>query len=372
MPPKPHSSPNLILTGLTTKKHLSIFIPFTISKESLTGADIVLVTLQAQGGETGVGEASPFPSLTGDTVLVAYETIKTYLPELYQKSTEAALDFLKTRRDIIRSQSVTAFTALEMAVWDLHGKLTGQSLSSIWGNANLPGIETDITMPIMPSSAVGEFWQLFAKYNFPIVKVKVSGHVDEDIAMIEALKKITPSSTKFTLDGNQAYQVETAAKLVQALDKIKVHPLFFEQPLAEDDWSGHKTLSSKIAIPICLDETVKTVADAQRVVREQTASMINLKIMKSGISETLGIIDVAVKNGIKLMIGGMFETEIAMGTSLQMACGTGKISFVDLDTPFFMTERITKNSAWHESNAYLRLPPGFGHGMIIEKLVVPL
>lgn len=355
----------LIQSGFARKKHIPIHIPFTISKESLTGADIVFVTLQSEDGKTGLGEAAPFPSLTGDTIQEAHDTIESTLPEIMQKTTSEALNFLKKQRQDIRSRSTTAFTALEMAIWDLHGKVVSQSLATLWGNANLTGVETDITMPIMPVGAVAEFWQIFSKYKFPIIKIKVSGHIDADVSMIMALKDIVPSTTRFTLDGNQSYAVDTAIRLVHELKKNHILPIFFEQPLAEDDWLGHKNLSEKMPFPVCLDETVKTADDAKRVVRERTASMINLKLMKSGIAETLEIIEIAAKNNIQLMIGGMLETEIAMGTSLQMACGTGKITYADLDTPFFMKERVAQNSAWHQTHAFLKNPSGYGHGMVI-------
>ena len=104
-------------------------------------------------------------------------------------------------------------------------------------------------------------------------------------------------------------------------------------------------------------------ANAIRAVRDKTARIINLKIMKSGVREAQRIWSVARGGGVSLMIGGMLESEVAMGTSLQLAAGAGGIEFFDLDTPFFLQERTTKQSPWHAQSATLVTPFTLGHGM---------
>jgi L-alanine-DL-glutamate epimerase-like enolase superfamily enzyme len=185
--------------------------------------------------------------------------------------------------------------------------------------------------------------------------------------MIHAMLKLLPRASQFTLDGNQGYRLDNAKALVAALAQHEVRPLFFEQPLPADDWDGLKHLEDATGIPVCLDETVVTPEDAVRVVRDRTASMINLKIMKSGIEETMRIISIARSSGIALMIGGMLESEIAMGASLQLACGVGGIQHFDLDTPFFFKELVTKDSPWHRGSAELVRPGRPGLGLELTK-----
>jgi L-alanine-DL-glutamate epimerase-like enolase superfamily enzyme len=94
--------------------------------------------------------------------------------------------------------------------------------------------------------------------------------------------------------------------------------------------------------------------------------------MKSGISETLAIIDIAQGAGLSLMIGGMLETEVAMGVSLQLACGTGAVTYVDLDTPFFMTSQSTEANPWAARSARLLCPQEPGHSLrLLHSVVQP-
>jgi L-alanine-DL-glutamate epimerase-like enolase superfamily enzyme len=249
-----------------------------------------------------------------------------------------------------------------MALWDLYAKQLGVPLSAIWGGRMFEQVTSDITLPIMKSSVVPDFWQLYSDHGFEVIKIKVSGQLDDDLDMIHAIAKVAPRSTQYTLDGNQGYRLDTAKTLLNKLSTHHFRPLFFEQPLPADDWTGLKALEDSTGVPICLDETVIAPEHAIRVVRDKTASMINLKIMKSGIEETARIISIARSAGLALMIGGMFESEIAMGASLQLACGYGGIQHFDLDTPFFLKKLVCKQSPWHAGSAKLIRPslPGIG------------
>lgn len=345
---------------------IPIHVPFTISRESLPRAEIALVELQNAAGLRGLGECAPFPSLTHDTIAQASRLALGLLDEIRAASSREALLRLEALREEVVKQSITAFVGVEMALWDLLAREEGRSLAELWGTSQQRSLSTDITLPIMEPTAVPKFWELFASHRFPIVKVKVSGHVERDVELIEALRRLLPAGVELTLDGNQGYRVQEAIRLVHELGLRDCRPLFFEQPLPEDDEKGLESLSARLPIPVCVDETVRSLADAQRVIQKKLAHMINVKIMKSGIKEALAIIECARQAKIPLMIGGMLESEVATGVSLQMACGTGAIAFADLDTPFFFTERVTLASPWHRTDARLELPLGAGHGLEAE------
>lgn len=351
--------------GETTARQFEadIHVPFAISSETLNHASFVIVEIFDENGLCGIGEASPFPTLTGDNVDGVLPTVREILDQLIEMTALSGLRYLRGIREETFLTSPSAYVGVETALWDLYAKQLGVPLAALWGGRMLEKVVSDITLPIMPAHSVGDFWSLYENHGFEVVKIKVSGNVSEDLDMIHAMLKLLPRSSQFTLDGNQGYRLDNAKSLIAALSGHEVRPLFFEQPLAADDWDGLKHLEESTGIPVCLDETVITPEDAIRVVRDRTASMINLKIMKSGIEETMRIISIAKSAGIALMIGGMLESEIAMGTSLQLACGVGSIQHFDLDTPFFFKTLITKDSPWHRGRAELMRPSGPGIGL---------
>ena len=344
-----------------------IHVPFAISSETLDQMNFSLIQITDDNGLTGIGEASPFPTLTGDNINGVLPVAEEILDHSKEMNALAALRYLRTIREETFMSSPSAYVGVEMALWDLYGKQLGVSLAGIWGGRMFDKVTTDITMPIMAPNMVADFWALYKDHAFEVIKIKVSGHVSDDVDMIEALFKVVSRSTQVTLDGNQGYRLDNAKSLLSRLGELGTTPLFFEQPLPADDWEGLKALQDSTGIPVCLDETIMTPEDAIRVVREKTASMINLKIMKSGIEETSRIIAIARSAGIALMIGGMLESEIAMGCSLQLACGFGGIQHFDLDTPFFLKKFVCEDSPWHANSARLVRPAGAGLGLSLAK-----
>ena len=342
---------------------VAVETPFAIARETLQTAELALVTCIDAKGCRGVGECAPFPSLTHDTAASAVVIARELIHELVGCDVPEAFRRLRERRAEVTRLSITAFVGVETDIWDLFARQLGVPLAALWGGRMLEAIETDITLPIMPAAGVAAFWERFQGYGFNTVKIKVGGQVDEDLARILAIKKLVSPQVMLTLDGNQGYDVTRAKRLATECLRHGVRPLFFEQPLPENSWKAHAELAADLPFPICLDETVRTTADALRVARERTAQIVNIKIMKSGIEEALRIIHICEAAGIQLMIGGMLESEFAMGTSLQLAAGTGAFRYVDLDTPFFFCDRLSVDSPWHTPSACLNVPQSPGHGM---------
>jgi L-alanine-DL-glutamate epimerase-like enolase superfamily enzyme len=344
----------------------TLHLPFHISQGSVEQLENVLLVLQDAEGKESLGEAAPFPVLTGDTQQTALVACRQLLGELVGMTPEAALLRLYDTLWPAFGKTPTALAGVEIALWDLHAQQQGVPLAKLWGSASWEGAETDITLPCLSAAEVTTFHRHFAPYEFPFFKVKVGGGaVADDVARVMALRSCVGPGLRLSLDGNQGLTESQAETLIATLAGYDIQPLFFEQPLAAEDLRGMARLGARLPIPICADESVCSVADVQRVIELGAARMVNLKFMKSGVRESLRMAELAARSHLSLMIGGMVESEIAMTASLHAVCGTGLISVCDLDTPFFLTERFTHHSPYHGHSAKLKLPTGNGLGLTI-------
>jgi len=334
----------------------------------VTQLENVLIVLRDAEGTRAVGEAAPFPVLTGDTQQTALPACRQLTAELVGMTPAAALTKLHDELWPAFRRTPTALAGVEIALWDLHARQLGIPLAQLWGRAAWAHAETDITLPRLEASEVGTFYHHFAAYRFPFFKVKVGGgSVSDDLARVMALKECAGLHLRLSLDGNQGLTEAASLQLVEQLAHHQIVPLFFEQPLPADDLHGMARLSERLPIPVCADESVRSVHDAVRVLELSAARMVNLKFMKSGVRESLLIAELLRRHRIPLMIGGMVESELAMTASLHAVCGTGLISVCDLDTPFFLTERFTCDSPYHAQTAQLRLPGGTGLGLTLTE-----
>lgn len=348
---------------LSTTLHL----PFHISQGSVELLENVLIVLRDAAGTVGIGEAAPFPVLTHDTQQTVLPACRAICDALCGLTPAAALDRLVRELWPSFSQTPTALAGVELALWDLHAKQLGLPLAALWGRAFWSQAETDVTLPRLQASEVPLFFAQFSDHGFPFYKVKVGGgSVDEDVARVLALRDVAGPNLRISLDGNQGLSERSTIELCETLLRHQIVPLFFEQPLLADDLHGMARLARKLPIPICADESVQTVDDAIEVLRLSAAGMVNLKFMKSGVSQALLIAELCRRKNVPLMIGGMVESEIAMTAALHAVCGTGLISVCDLDTPFFLTSRFTKQSPYHGRSAVLQLPDGNGLGLTLS------
>jgi L-alanine-DL-glutamate epimerase-like enolase superfamily enzyme len=136
--------------------------------------------------------------------------------------------------------------------------------------------------------------------------------------------------------------------------------VLLEQPVVREDLDSMAAIRRETGIPVAADESVRSLADAQAVVAQGAADYINIKIMKTGVIEAVEIASFTKASGLKLMIGGMLETRIAMGCSFSLVLGLGGFDVLDLDTPLLLAgDPVTGGYRYEDS----RLQPWSGPGL---------
>jgi len=345
-------------------QRLPIHVPFAISKGSNSSSESIFIGVLLDGGTKhfGIGEAAPFGVLTGenfdDCIRVASEIQRAIDGFSFADS----LRFLQGEKDQLFKCHRSVYVGFEMALLDLGTKCLGWPLRRLFGGADVRTTVADITLPVMKTNEIGGFWNVFSPWGFQFLKIKTSGNVawDEEF-ILEALHVVRPRS--FSLDGNQAYRYDDAVFLIKRLAARGLLPEFFEQPLAKQNLSDNRLIEEQTGVPVCLDESAETAADIEDIISSRHAKMINVKIMKSSIAEAARIVELAHRGGLRIMIGGMLETEIAMTCSLHLLAGSGSITYCDLDTPCFFKDRVSEDSPYHAQTALLRCPQTSGIGV---------
>jgi L-alanine-DL-glutamate epimerase-like enolase superfamily enzyme len=173
--------------------------------------------------------------------------------------------------------------------------------------------------------------------GFRVFKLKVGTDVDADVARVARLAQRF-ADVAFVLDANQGFDRAQARAFLRGVARLPGRVRMFEQPLARDDLEGMAMLRREGVAPIAADESVFTLADAKRVIALRAADCVNLKIMKSGLAETIAVAREVRAAGLDLMIGGMMETRLAMSFSYALVLGLGGIGHLDLDTPLLMAD----------------------------------
>ena len=256
----------------------------------------------------------------------------------------------------------TAKNAVDIAVHDLLGKAWGLHVIQMLGGrfADLP---TSLTIGLVPvEESLRQLAELQAE-KCRIIKVKVGGKVEEDIARVRAVAERLRGE-RFYVDANQGYSLRDATRLAAVLAECGA--LFFEQPLNRHAFQDLRALRQATSVPVMLDESISAPRDVIEAVRREAADYVNVKLTKSGgIRAAMKTLITAQAYGIEAMVGCMVEGKLGTAAGLCVAASLGNVKYTDLDGYTSMVTQPFEGGLTYRDgvNAPVR-----GVGMAVEKV----
>jgi L-alanine-DL-glutamate epimerase-like enolase superfamily enzyme len=301
----------------------------------------VIVEIRLKNGSTGLGECPTSFALKEETIPAIKDIIREVAPGLKGLPIDGYGEIIEKLRKRYPRNPMTV-SGIETALFRASLRHKGISEYDYFGG-KLSAIETDITIPYLTNFVVLKKWMNRAfKKKFTIYKLKVSGNINEDkkfISEVYGFLKNNLGTFTIRLDGNQGFTKKTCLAFLDFLAKNNYPIELFEQPLPKNDYKGLKEIKKRSPVPIILDETIFNEADLQRAVEGDFCHGINIKIAKSGISESLRLYERAKKYGLKIMMGCMTETIVGLSAGINFAAGTGGFDYIDLDAIHFIRHR---------------------------------
>ena len=299
--------------------------PFTISGgRTKTHQPSLLVSLSL-GNVTGFGEAPAitYYNITVEQMIDDLEQNKKMIEKFALTEPERYWHYL---HHLIPNNPFLV-CALDIACWDLMGKMKKQPLYQLWKTewTNVP--PTDYTIGL---DTVEKMIEKMQAKPWPIYKIKL-GQPD-DIAIMTALRQHT--NAVFRVDANAGWTLEEALQKIPLLKELGVE--FIEQPLAKDNWEGMKILYKKSSLPLIADEACVFEKDVEKCAGHFHG--INIKLTKcSGLTPALRMIKRARELTLKVMVGSMNESTVG---SAAIAHLLPQIDYVDMDGPMMLSEDV--------------------------------
>ena len=329
--------------------HAELNQPFRIASGQHDRLENILLTLELKDGTRAHGEAAVATHITGETVPVTMKNLKTIAQGLKGRSIDDYLDISSDLHEWLPHNG-SAVAAVETAVFDALAQYLKMPLWRMW-SVRPKLLRTDITIVIADLEETKARAAAFYAQGFRAFKIKIGRDLDLDFKRVEAVRRIAPRSV-IILDANQGYSAVQTLGFLNSLSRAGIVPDLIEQPVPKADWDGLAQVTRESKICVCADESASTLGDAIRIIKEKRAGAINVKLMKTGLVHALEISRLARAAGLKLMIGGMMESNLAMTTSAHIAAALGCFDFIDLDTPFFIKNEVKKNPYLSSQGVY--------------------
>jgi L-alanine-DL-glutamate epimerase-like enolase superfamily enzyme len=303
---------------LTIKtKELILKHPWATARNTANTKQNIFVKLE-KDGYSGYGEAAPNIRY-GETAELTARRIKQ-ASNIFEKYDLCYYMNIKEALDNRITDQSCAKAALDTALMDWIGKSLGIPLYKLWGlnpsDAPATSFSIGIDTPEIIKQKVRE------AEAYPILKIKVGTDGDEEI--IKTVRTVTDKPIR--VDANEGWKSkELAIKNIQWLISQGVE--FIEQPMPAEMLEETAWLREQVEIPIIADEAVKSSSDIPKLA--QAYDGINIKLMKSGgLLEALRMIQMAKALRMKIMLGCMIESSVAISAAAQLA---PYVDYADLD-----------------------------------------
>jgi L-Ala-D/L-Glu epimerase len=319
--------------------------PFSISGGRTKIHQPSLIVSLSLGNITGWGEAPAivYYGVRVENMLSALEAKKTMIEKFAFTTPDRFWHFLHH----LLPQHPFLVAALDMAAWDLYGKLSKKPLFTLWNTEWTNTPLTDYTIGI---DSPEKMLQKMKAKPWPIYKIKLG--TPNDLTIMQQLTQ--NSSATFRVDANAGWTTEEAMQLIPQLAAMGVE--LIEQPLAKDNWEGMRAIKDISSIPLIADESCVLESDVATCADFFTG--INIKLTKcSGITPALRMITEAREKNLKIMMGSMNECTI--GTAA-IAHFLPQLDYVDADGPLLLSKDIAQGLTFSNGNIQVTNLPGLG------------
>ncbi len=332
----------------------------------VAGVHSVILELTTDSGLTGWGEASPWPVFTG-TAEANAAALHVYFRPFLQGADPVQVEAHMQEADRALVGHPEAKAALEMALLDLAGKVSGLSVSELVGGRlrNDIGLSFSVANPDFDADLrdVAKLWDDGVR----IFKLK-TGFADHafDLMRLERLREVYGDAVDLRVDYNQGLAAYDAVRVLRDLEAFR--PTFIEQPVRMHERDALAHIADVIDTPIMADESVFDAKTALQAVQIRMADIFSLKVMKSGgIRRALEVASIARAAGIDIYGGCMFETGLAHAAGAHLMAAVPDLR---LQCEFYMATYYAEDDILTEpfpvKGGRVHVPHGPGLGVSVD------
>ena len=268
----------------------------------------LVVRVELTDGTVGYGEGVPREYVTGETPDSALaRVVEAYGPALCGRELPArdVARGLRAIRDELhdgRPDPGASWCAVETALLDAIGHATGYNAADLLGGGVRASVRYSGVVPFASGPALVGLLLFSRLYGFHDVKLKLGRSPAIDLQTVQLARQILGPEVALRADANCAWTADEALEMATRLRPFGVES--YEQPVGADDLAGLVRLHRSLPEDIVVDESLRSLADARRIVAAGACSVLNVRVSKcGGPLAALEMVELADRAGIACQIG---------------------------------------------------------------------
>ena len=326
----------------------------------------VVVEVDTDEGVVGLGEAPAYPS--ADVVL----GVLWSLDDLVVGEDPLRIERLVRRIDAVGTwhhvrATSPAIAAVEMACWDILGKVSGQPLVNLFGGRVRDEVEYFWYVVRKDADAMQTAARAGVDRGFNTLYVKV-GWADPraDVDVVEAVRAGSGPDARIRVDANEAWSAGAAIRIVRQLERFGLD--FVEQPVSGRNLAEMAYVRGRLGVPLLANEATWTREDVLATVHAGAADAVSVDNQMDGgllnMKRAAGIAEAAAVPVVKHSLG---ELAIATVAAAHVIASTPNFLYANQSYAALLADDVIEGGALRYEHGKLRVPDGPGLGVSIDR-----
>lgn len=279
----------------------------------------LLVRVEATDGTVGWGEclAPVGPEVPAAIVARLLAPTIVGLDATTPRPAWTVLRNLMRERGHLVGHQADALAAVDIALWDLAGRLAGRSVADLVGGAFRRTVPTYLSgLPGATDAERATLARDWADRGVRTVKLHLGHGVASDLATVDAIQAAAPQ-LRIALDAHWMYGVHDALALASGLAERGVW--FLEAPLEVEDLAGHAELAARSPLPVAVGEALRNRYEFTQWLDARAIAIAQPDVGRTGITEALAIAEVAAARHVPVAPHHSTGLGIVLAAGLQIA-----------------------------------------------------
>jgi muconate cycloisomerase len=331
------------------------------AEEPWSGGDFIIARMTAEDGARGVGEAFVWLPETGVSPTQVIDAVANGLARYVIGESPFDVGRMNARMDANVARSEVAKGLLDMACYDLMGRIAGRPACEFMGGPGARELPLAALIPLSDAESMAEMALFFQQGGTATFRLKLGLGVESDRAIIARAREALGPAARLRVDYNQAYTPDQAVRAIEAIAPLGIDCA--EQPVRANDWLGMARVQRAVAVPLMAHEGCFSFTDFTALLELGAVGVLGVNTERpGGITQALRAIDYAAARGLGTIL---HNQPLGIASAAQVHLGAARAAVLGHAMELFghiMLEDDLILEPLDYSGGMVRVPhsPGFG------------